>query len=170
MSMINEKEIMMSSEEIRQAVTATRARVLKVSLEDKIKMNCSHRNQNGTGKLAVVPRVIKVTNGQGGFTEKKVLQCSICGSIIEQITEAEYRQIMESVPAVMTKVINYVKTFDRKWSEDERQFLVLAQFCTMNLLMLFESTITEARKSKNKDNNQGPRKMVTSGSIFGSRY
>lgn len=168
-NMINEKEIMMTAEDIRNAVAATRARVLKISMEDKIKMNCNHRSQQG--KLSVVPRVIKVTNGQGGFVEKKVLQCSICGSIIEQITEAEYRQIMESLPSVVTKVINYVKTFDRKWSEDERQFLVLAQFCTMNLLMLFESTITEARKNKNKDgNNQGPRKMVTSGSIFGSRY
>lgn len=168
MSIINEKEIMMTQDEIREAVSATRARVLKVNPEDRIKMNCSHRTQ--AGKLTVVPKVIKVTNGNGGFVDRKVLQCSTCGSIIEQITEAEFKQIMESLPAVVTKVINYVKVFDRKWSEDERQFMTLTSFCIMNLLMIFEATITEARKSKNKDNNQGPRKMVTSSSIFGSRY
>lgn len=166
--MINEKEIIMTPEEIKAAVAATRARVLKVSTEDKIRMNCSHRSPNGN--LTVKSKVIKVTNGNGGFVDKRVLQCTTCGSIIEQVSEAEYRQIMESLPAVVNKVINYVKTFDKKWTEEEREFTVMTQFCILNLLMIFESTIVEARKNKNRDNQGQQKRMVTSGNLFNSRY
>lgn len=167
MEMINEKELFMSQEDIKAAISATKARSLKISTEDKIKMNCSHHNLNG--KLTVMPRVIKVSNGDK-FVDKKVLVCTTCGSVIEQITEAEFKQIIESFPAVATKVINYVKTFDKKMSEEERRFLVMTKYCILHLMMIFESTVVDARKAKNNNQQQGPKKMITSGSLFGGRY
>lgn len=164
--MFNQNEYSMTQEEVREAVKATRARTLKISTEDKIKMNCSHRND--LGKLSVVGKVIKVTNGEK-MIDKKVLQCTICKSLIEQISEAEYRNMVERLPYEVDKIINYIKAFDRKWTEEEREFLFIASLTIKHLMVLFESTVQDARRKK--DNGQtGPRKMITSGSIFGQRY
>lgn len=159
----DESDFLMSQEQVEVAARSTQGRSVKLSREDKIKINCSHRGRNGQ-TLIQKRKVQRADIGSGKSVETIELVCPLCKEIIQPMTQVYLSEIKDKLIPMIADVCNYIKAFDGQFNEPTRQILATFRYESLVIFNVLENVIRA--NTKKQKNGQKKTAVANSNRIF----
>ncbi|MGL5712897.1 MAG: hypothetical protein ACRCX2_07750 [Paraclostridium sp.] len=142
-----DSDFLMSQEQVEVAARSTQGRSVKLSREDKIKINCSHRGRNGQ-PLIQKRKVQRADIVSGKTIETVELVCPLCKEIIQPMTQVYLAEIKDKMIPMIADVCNYIKAFDDQFNEPTRQILATFRYESLVIFNVLENVIRANTKKK----------------------
>lgn len=157
-------DFMMSPQEVRKYAQGNKRKAVVLTPEAKLMLNCSHRAENG--QAIVKPEILKMQDMSGETKNVQVLKCQFCGAVISPITELEHKKISGELMSTVTKISDYIKVFDPRFSESVREILVTWGYETLLVKNILDETMRANKKDKSRNNDNRNNRRVNSSDIF----